>query len=269
MAQAAELTIACVGSSPLLEGEEGESLLTPNNGDRDGIRLPASQVEYIKQLAIHGAKIVLVVTGGSPLALGEVEDLVEAIVFIWYPGQAGGKAVADVLFGSVNPSGKLPMSFPRSAGHLPCYYNYKPSARRGYLKDDVTPLYPFGYGLSYTAFKFSNLRLEKSTIRPLDATRVFVDVGNTGTRTGQEVVQMYIRDRVSSVTRPVKELKGFTKITLQPGETKTVTLPLFPEHLAFTTVAMEYAVEPGDFEIMVGSSSRDEDLMTTLLHVID
>jgi beta-glucosidase len=158
MAQKAELTIACVGSSPLLEGEEGESLLTPNNGDRDGIRLPACQVEYIRQLAVHGAKIVLVVTGGSPLALGEVEDLVEAIVFVWYPGQEGGKAVADVLFGDVSPAGKLPLTFPKSLNQLPPFEDYGMGGRT-YRYMTQEPLYPFGFGLSYSRFEYAELAL--------------------------------------------------------------------------------------------------------------
>jgi beta-glucosidase len=161
------------------------------------------------------------------------------------------------------------MSFPRSAGHLPCYYNHKPSARRGYLVDDVTPLYPFGFGLSYTTFAFRNLRLEKSTVHRTQSTSVLVDVQNTGKRAGEEVVQMYIRDLLSTVTRPVKELRGFQKVSLKAGESKTVTIPILPEHLAFTTLSMEHTVEPGDFAIMVGNSSRDEDLSTTILHVID
>jgi beta-glucosidase len=183
-------------------------------------------------------------------------------------GQESGNAVADVLFGDYNPSGKLPVSFPRSVGHIPCYYNYKPSARRGYLNDEVTPLYSFGFGLSYTTFEFINLRLEKPMIRTDESTRAFIDVINTGPREGKEVVQLYIRDLFSSVTRPVKELKGFKKISLKPGEIQRISLTILPESLAFTNIDMEYVVEPGDFEIMVGNSSRDEDLQKVILHVI-
>ena len=138
----------------------------------------------------------------------------------WYLGQETGRAVADVLFGDYNPGGKLPISFPRSAGHLPVFYNYKPSARRGYLFDDVSPLYAFGYGLSYTTFAIENVRLAKKAIRRNDSTRVLADVTNTGQREGTEVVQMYIRDLVSSVTRPIKELKGFQQGFLAPGRNK-------------------------------------------------
>ena len=176
-----------------------------------------------------------------------------AILECFYLGQETGHAVAEVLFGDFNPSGKLPISIPRSAGHLPTYYNYKPSARRGYLFDDVSPLYAFGYGLSYTTFSIENVRLAKS---------------NTGTRAGSEVVQMYIRDLVSSATRPIKELKGFRKICLEPGETKSVALEITPEQLAFFDIHMKFVVEPGEFEIMVGNSSRDCDLKKVILSVV-
>jgi beta-glucosidase len=192
---------------------------------------------------------------------------VPVIFECWYIGQETGRAVADVLFGDHNPGGKLPISIPRSAGHLPVFYNYKPSARRGYLFDDVTPLYAFGYGLSYTTFSVANVQLAKKRIARAGSTRVFADVTNTGSRRGTEVVQMYIRDRVSSVTRPIKELKGFRKVSLEPGETRTVEFEITPESLAFYDVNMKYTVEPGDFEIMVGTSSRDADLQKVVLRV--
>jgi len=150
---------------------------------------------------------------------------------------------------------------------LPVFYNHKPSARRGFLWDDAAPLYPFGFGLSYTTFALKNVRLTKKRISRSGSTRVLVDVTNTGRRTGAEVIQMYIRDLVSSVTRPVKELKGFQKVTLQAGETKTVALDITPDSLAFYDVNMKYVVEPGVFAIMVGNSSRDLDLQKTLLTV--
>jgi beta-glucosidase len=193
---------------------------------------------------------------------------VPVIFECWYLGQETGRAVADVLFGAVNPSGKLPITIPRSAGHLPAFYNHKPSARRGYLFDDVTPLYAFGYGLSYTTFKVENVRLEVPRIARDGRTGVLADVTNTGDRSGSEVVQLYIRDLVSSVTRPVKELKGFTKATLAPGETRTIALEITPESLAFYDIDMNYVVEPGEFEIMVGTSSRDSDLVKVRLTVM-
>jgi beta-glucosidase len=175
--------------------------------------------------------------------------------------------VAEVLFGEYNPGGKLPITIPRSAGHLPAFYNYKPSARRGYLFDDVSPLYAFGFGLSYTTFSFGSPRLEKKKIRRTGRTRVLVDVTNTGQVRGEEVVQMYIRDAVSSVTRPIKELKGFKRVPLEPGETKTVALEITPDLLAFYDIDMKYSVELGEFEIMIGNSSRDTDLQKISLTV--
>ena len=178
-----------------------------------------------------------------------------------------GHAVASVLFGDCNPSGKLPISFPRSSGHLPCFYNHKPSARRGYIFDDVTALFPFGFGLSYASFSVGAPILEQSEIGAGETTAVTVEVKNTGSCDGVEVVQMYIRDMVSSVTRPVKELKGFTRVALRPGESRTITFTLGPDQLAFTNIRKERAVEPGAFAIMVGTSSRDSDLTKAMLRV--
>jgi beta-glucosidase len=266
VAQKADVVVLVLGGN---EQTSREAWNRNHMGDRADLDLFGMQNDLVRAVVATGKPVAAVLFNGRPNSLTTLDRLVPAILECWYLGQESGIAVADVLFGDVNPSGKLPMSFPRSSGHVPCYYNYKPSARRGYLKDDVTPLYEFGYGLSYTTFKLSNLRLEKSTIRVHEATRIFVDVHNAGTRAGEEVVQMYIHDCVSSVTRPVKELKGFAKVALQPGETQMVALPVFPEHLAFTTLTMDNAVEPGDFEIMVGTSSRSEDLSSTVLHVID
>jgi beta-glucosidase len=191
-----------------------------------------------------------------------------AIIEGWYMGQQTGTAAADIIFGDVNPSGKLTITFPKSVGQIPMFYNYKPSAQAyEYLSQDNLPLYHFGFGLSYTQFKFENLRLEKSKIKTSGTTKVKIDVTNIGSRAGDEIVQMYIRDKVSSVTRPVKELKGFKRISLKPKETKTVTLDIGKEQLAFHNVDYKFVVEPGEFEIMVGNSSRDEDLMKTTLIV--
>ncbi|HTO93368.1 MAG TPA: glycoside hydrolase family 3 N-terminal domain-containing protein [Bacteroidota bacterium] len=236
-------------------------------GDRASLDLFGAQNDLVKAVAATGKPIVVLLFSGRPHTLAEARRPASAILACWYLGQETGTAVASVLWGDSTPGGKLPISFPRSAGHVPCYYNYKPSARRGYLCDDVTALFPFGFGLSYTTFALRNLRLEKSVMRRDEKTRVTVEVTNTGALAGDEVVQMYVRDNVSSVTRPVKELRGFQRVRLAPGETRTVTLPLGPEHLAFTTIDRSWAVEPGDFDIMVGSSSRDEDLARVTLRV--
>jgi beta-glucosidase len=211
--------------------------------------------------------MVALLFSGRPASARNVVAKAAAILELWYLGQETGHAVSDVLFGDVCPGGKLPITIPRSAGHVPAYYNYKPSARRGYLFDSVDPLFAFGFGLSYTSFSFSSLRLERAEIGVGESTRALVDVINTGPRRGDEVVQLYIRDVVSSVTRPVKELKGFKRITLEPGEKATVAFDVTPECLAFHDVDMVFRVEPGEFRLMVGSSSRDADLQTVTLRV--
>lgn len=238
-------------------------------GDRANLDLIGRQDELVKAMLNTKKPVVVLLFNGRPNSINYIKENVPAILECWYLGQETGRAAADVLFGDFNPSGKLPISFPRSAGHIPCFYNYKPSARRGYIFDDVTPLFPFGYGLSYTTFELSNLRLEKDTISSEESTKVFVDVKNTGNLAGHEVIQLYIHDLVSSVTRPVKELKGFKKVYLKPGESKTIEFIISPEHLAFTNINYEYVVEPGDFEIMVGNSSRDEDLIKAYLHIVE
>ncbi len=237
-------------------------------GDRASLDLVGRQDELVAAMLALGKPVVVVLFNGRPNSINFIAKNVPAILECWYLGQETGHAVADVLFGDYNPGGKLPISVPRSAGHIPCYYNYKPSARRGYLFDDVTPLFPFGFGLSYTTFAFENLRLERPTIRVGESTKVVVEVTNRGPREGDEVVQLYIRDVVSSVTRPVKELRGFRRVHLKPGQSSTVEFVLGFEELAFTNIDKELAVEPGDFEVMVGNSSRDEDLSKVVLRVV-
>jgi beta-glucosidase len=225
------------------------------------------QEELVKAMVQTGKPVIVFLFSGRPISINYLVENVPVIFECWYLGQETGHAVADVLFGDYNPGGKLPITIPRSAGHLPAFYNYKPSARRGYLFDDVSPLFAFGYGLSYSKFSFQNVRLEKRKIKRTGSTRVLLDVTNTGKRAGSEVVQVYIRDLFSSVTRPIKELKGFQKVFLKAGETETVAIDITPEALAFFDVKMKYTVEPGDFEIMVGNSSRDEDLQRMILTV--
>jgi beta-glucosidase len=263
-AKKAELVILALGDN---EQTSREAWSKTHLGDRASLDLVGMQNDLVKAVLQTGKPIVVLLFNGRPNSMNYVQPHVPAIVECWYLGQETGHAVADVLFGDHNPAGKLPISIPRSVGHLPCFYNHKPSARRGYLFDDITALYPFGFGLSYTTFSFSHARLEKSTIRKNESTRVLVDVQNTGKTAGGETVQMYIRDLISSVTRPVKELRGFKKIYLEHGESKTVAVDILPEHLAFTNINMKHDVESGDFEIMIGNSSRDQDLTKTILHV--
>jgi beta-glucosidase len=200
---------------------------------------------------------VLVLINGRPMSIPNLVTRIPAILEGWYLGQETGTAVADVLFGDVNPGGRLPATVARSVGQLPVFYNYKPSGRRGYVLDSIAPLFPFGYGLSYTTFVYSPPRLSAAHIVPTGTTSVAVDVRNTGARRGDEVVQMYIRDEVSAATRPVKELRGFQRITLEPGESRTVTFVIGPELLSYHGLEMKRVVEPGRFEIMIGGSSAD------------
>lgn len=263
-ARKADAIVLAIGGNELTS-REAWSL--QHMGDRTSLDLIGRQDELVRALLALGKPLVVLLSNGRPLSIREVAGSAPAILECWYLGQEAGTAVAEVLFGDVNPAGKLPITIPRSVGHVPAYYNHKPSARRGYLFDDVSPLFAFGFGLSYTAFEFSPPRLSKARIGRAGSTRLSVDVTNTGPREGAEVAQLYVRDVVSSVTRPVKELKGFERVVLRPGERRTVVFDITPELLAFWDVDMNYTVEAGEFELMTGNSSRDCDLQKITLRV--
>jgi beta-glucosidase len=265
VARKADVIVLAIGGN---EQTSREAWSLKHLGDRASLDLVGRQEDLVKAMLATGKPVVVLLFNGRPISINYVSQHVPAILECWYLGQETGHAVAEVLFGDFNPGGKLPISIPRSAGHLPAFYNYKPSARRGYLFDEVSPLYAFGYGLSYTNFAIENVRLAKPKIRRDGRTQVLADVTNRGARAGSEVVQMYVRDRVSSATRPIKELKAFRKVFLEPGETKSVAFELTPEQLAFYDIHMKFVVEPGEFEIMVGSSSRDSDLQKIMLSVV-
>ncbi len=199
----------------------------------------------------------MILIHGRPLAINDLAKRANAILDCWYLGQETGHAVADALLGEVNPGGKLTVSVPHTVGQLPVFYNYKPTGRRGYLFDTPAPLFPFGFGLSYTTFEISEPKLSAAQIAADGTSQVSVDVKNTGSRAGDEVVQVYIRDVYSSVTRPIKELKAFRRVALNPGETKTVSFTIGPEQLAMWDKSMKWTVEPGDFNVMVGPNSVD------------
>jgi beta-glucosidase len=264
VAKQADAIVLAIGGN---EQTSREAWALNHMGDRTSLDLIGRQEELVKAMLATGKPVIVFLFNGRPLSINYLAQNVPVIYECWYLGQETGRAVADVLFGDYNPGGKLPITIPRSVGHLPAFYNYKPSARRGYLFDDVSPLYPFGFGLSYTSFSIANPRLTKKKIPRDGSTRLLVEVTNTGRREGTEVVQLYIRDVVSSATRPVKELKGFRRVTLQPGETTTVAFEITPDLLKFYDVNMQYVVEPGDFELMVGNSSRDADLTKLKLQV--
>jgi beta-glucosidase len=265
VASDADVIVLAIGGN---EQTSREAWSLEHMGDTTDLELVGRQNELVAAMLATGKPVIALLFTGRPLAARYVSENVHALVQCWYLGQETGHAVAEMLFGDGSPSGKLPITIPRSAGHVPAFYNHKPSARRGYLFDDVSPLYAFGFGLSYTTFAVSDVRLDRSTIGRAESTRVTATVTNTGARTGAEVVQMYIRDRVSSVTRPVKELKGFVKVSLGAGEAASVALDITPESLAFYDIDMNEVVEPGEFEIMVGTSSRKEDLHAVLLTVV-
>ncbi|KQN37070.1 glycoside hydrolase [Sphingomonas sp. Leaf407] len=224
-------------------------------GDRQKLDLIGSQNELARRLFATGKPVVVVLLNGGPLAATYIDATAPAILEGWYLGQETGNAVADVVLGRANPGGKLPVSVPRSEGQLPIFYNHKPTSRRGYLFDSTAPLYPFGYGLSYTRFDVGAPRLAKTTIGSGESVQVAVDVTNTGARAGDEVVQLYIHDDEASVTRPVLELKHFQRVTLKPGERRTVTFEIKPADLSLWNVAMQRVVEPGTFTISAGNSS--------------
>jgi beta-glucosidase len=263
-ASRADVIVLAIGDN---EQTSREAWALNHMGDRTSLDLVGRQNELVDAMAATGKPLVALLFSGRPASIGNLVEKAAAILELWYLGQETGRAIADVLFGDVTPGGKLPITIPRSVGHVPAYYNHKPSARRGYLFDSVEPLFPFGFGLSYTTFRIGNVRVEQDAIEPGASTRVLAEVTNTGARAGDEVVQLYIRDVVSSVTRPVKELKGFRRVSLQPGETATVDFDVTPEHLAFHDIDMQFRVEPGEFRLMVGSSSRTGDLQTVTLRV--
>ena len=252
--QKADIGVAVVGENEQTVREEWSE---DHLGDRDDLNLLGRQDELVKQLLATGKPVVVVLIHGRPNSINFIAQNAPAILDGWYLGQEGGTALADVLFGDYNPAGRLPITVPRSVGQLPDYYYSKPTAKRGYLFSDKSPLFPFGYGLSYTTFKYSNLRMADASIASSGATSVAVDVTNTGDRPGDEVVQMYIREEVSSVTRPVNELRGFERISLRPRETKTIRFPIGPSQLQFFNRAMKRVVEPGKFSVMVGPSSTE------------
>ncbi len=254
LARESDLVIVAVGGNAQTSRE---AYLDTHLGDRTSLDLVGQQEELVRALQNTGTTTVTFLNHGRPAAIPELVKDVPALLDGWYLGQETGHAVADAIFGDINPSGHLPITIPRNVGQVPRFYNHKPSALRGYLFDSTEPLFHFGHGLSYTSFEYSNLQLENDEIGHRGSTTATVEVTNTGDRTGTDVVQMYLRDRVSSVTRPVKELRGFERVTLEPGESTTVTFELGPDDLSFWSVDMEEIVEPGMFNIMVGHSSND------------
>ncbi|ACT12590.1 MULTISPECIES: beta-glucosidase BglX [Pectobacterium] len=257
-AKKADVVVAVVGEAAGMAHEASS---------RSNIDLPQGQRDLIAALKATGKPLVLVLMNGRPLALVREDQQADALLETWFSGTEGGNAIADVLFGDYNPSGKLPMSFPRSVGQIPIYYNHLPSGRpytpenpgkytSHYYDEANGPLYPFGYGLSYTTFSVSDVRLSSQTMKRNGTINASVTVKNTGSRAGETVVQLYVHDVVASISRPVKELRGFEKVMLQPGESRTVTFTLDQEALKFYNARMQQVVEPGKFDVMIGLDSQ-------------
>ena len=252
VARKADVAILVVGEN---ESTNREAWAENHLGDRDSLDLLGAQNDLVKAVVETGTPTVVLLINGRPLSINYVAEHVPAILEGWYLGQEGGTAAANVLFGDVNPGGKLPITFPHSVGDLPDYYNHKPSANRTYAFSTRKPLFPFGYGLSYTTFGFDNLRVEPSQIIDGGTAKVSVDITNTGAREGDEVAEFYIHQRVASVTQPVIRLRGFQRVTLKPGEKKTVEFTVTPDTLSMLNVDMHRVVEPGVFDLIVGPSS--------------
>ncbi len=252
LAKNSDVAVVVVGDN---EQTAREAYAENHLGDRTDLRLVGQQEELVRAVMETKTPAVLVLVNGRPPAIPELAEKAPAILECWYLGQEGGTALAEVLFGDVNPSGKLPVTFPRTVGQIPIYYNHKPTALRGYALDSNKPLFAFGHGLSYTTFSYATPTVAPAKIAPDGKATVSVEVTNTGTRAGDEVVQLYIRAEVSRVTRPVMELKGFRRVTLKPGEKQTVTFDLGPEHLSYHGPDLKRVVEPGKFQVMAGGSS--------------
>ncbi|WP_116127148.1 glycoside hydrolase family 3 N-terminal domain-containing protein [Lewinella sp. IMCC34183] len=264
-ARRADIIVVAAGETWEMSGEAAS---------RADITLPGDQEDRIRQLAATGKPVVVVLFNGRPLALPGVDSVASAILEAWFPGTEAGHAVADVLFGDYNPAGRLPMTFPRSLGQVPLYYDAKNTGRprdennkytSKYLDESNDPLYPFGYGLSYTTFEYGTPSLASATVNRNDTVTVTVDVTNSGDRDGATVVQLYVQDVVGSVTRPLRELKGFERIELAAGETRTVTFHLTNDDLSFYRQDMTYGTEPGEYRLYVGGDSRAANPLTLTL----
>jgi beta-glucosidase len=252
IAEGVDLVIAVFGLDSSLEGEEGDAIASEENGDRSTIQLPFSQEAYLKALRASGTPIVLILAGGSPISVPY--DIADVILFMWYPGEEGGHAVADILFGDVSPSGRLPISFPKSVEQLPPYEDYTMKGRT-YRYATEEPLFPFGFGLSYTRFSYHSLQLSSDTIKPGESLNVKVCVTNEGERDAEEVVQLYLSDLEASVDVPLSALKGVRRVYIQAKATETIRFTITPEMIELVDNEGQGCIEPGEFKVMVGGSS--------------
>ena len=259
VSKTADVIVAVVGEASEMSGE---------SASRTSIDLPENQKVLLRALKSTGKSLVVVLMAGRPLAIAEELELADALLWTWHPGVEAGNAIADVIFGDSNPSAKLTTTFPRNVGQIPIYYSIRNTGRpqgsdtfqkfkSNYLDAPNSPLLPFGYGLSYTQFEYKNLLANKEKLAGNEVLDISVDIANTGDYDGEEIVQLYVRDMVASVTRPIKELKGFQKVSIGKGESETVAFKLSADDLKFYDFDLEYDWEPGEFEIMVGPNSND------------
>jgi beta-glucosidase len=262
LAKTADLVILCLGGN---EATSREAWAPGHAGDLTNLDLLNGQNELADAILATGKPVVATVFSGPPLSFRQLNQKIKTLLQCWYLGQETGTAFAETILGENNPSGKLTISIPASVGHLPCFYNYKPSARRNYLFDSVAPLYPFGFGKSYTQFVYGSPQISNSRMKSNEKVEVKIQISNTGKMAGEEIVQLYIRDLVSTFTRPVKELKDFARISLQPNETKTVSFQITQEKLAYYGADLKKTAEPGEFEIMVGPSSASTQNLKLIL----
>jgi len=253
-----EAIIITLGISGLLEGEEGDAIASTAKGDRLDLNLPKNQIEYLKKLKSKGdTPIIAVITGGSPITINEVYEIADAVVWVWYPGEQGGHAISDILFGDVNPSGRLPVTFPESTEQLPAYDDYSMEGRT-YKFMNSKPLFPFGFGLSYTSFEYVDIELSENSIVADDTITASVSVKNTGDIAGDEIVQLYVTDLESSVRVPRYTLIGYQRVSLNKGQQKKIT---FPVHSSMLKVIDEKGIkflEKGEFKLTAGGSSPGE-----------
>jgi beta-glucosidase len=259
IAKQADVVILSIGERRDMSGEAKS---------RSNINIPGVQEDLLKELLATGKPVVVLINAGRPLVFNYTADNAPAILYTWWLGSEAGNAIADVLFGDYNPSAKLAMSFPKSVGQIPIYYSHFNTGRpalndsdrdynSSYNDESIYPKYEFGYGLSYTSFQYSQLKMNKKKMKANEQIEVTVSITNTGKYEGEEIVQMYLRDKVGSVVRPIKELKDFQKINLKPGEVKTIKFIINKEKLSFYNQDLKWVAEPGEFELMIGASSND------------
>jgi beta-glucosidase len=279
-AKNSDVAIVCIGTASASLARDYSNSTSGEGFDLSDTDPTGVQRELVQQVYRTGTPTIVVLIQGKPFSIPWMKENVPAILEAWYPGEQGGLSIAEALFGKVNPSGRLPVSFPKSVGHLPCYYNYLPTDKgyyrspgeygdpgRDYVFSRPEPLWPFGFGLSYTEFEYNNIEVSDTTINSDGQINIAVTVKNTGQRSGKETVQLYIRDKYGSIVRPVKELKDFQKITLEPGQTKTITFQQNIRDWGYYNNQGDYLLEPGDFEIMIGRNSREIELKKTVQYI--